>query len=210
MIIGGSGITFALSTIQDLVQKALHGESRVNVIELVWIVQNEGSHAFYMPTSCCLWRGIVTDGIAPLLPLLTLFMNSCSYLTISVHYTRPNTPYMELKGGSSSASGLDQLRMDLPRHHITKYPGRPGRRHLVSMMESAITRAIDDVNSSTATVTPSQFVLSGMLVCVCGPKGLSNDVVAAVSDIDLKLKNKIGGVEMHQEYVDPRVLENDS
>ena len=42
MIIGGSGITFALSTIQDLVQKGLHDESRVKVIELVWIVQSPG------------------------------------------------------------------------------------------------------------------------------------------------------------------------
>lgn len=42
MIIGGSGITFALSTIQDLVQKGLCGESRVKVIELVWIVQSPG------------------------------------------------------------------------------------------------------------------------------------------------------------------------
>ena len=42
MIIGGSGITFALSTIQDLVQKGLRGESRVKVIELVWIVQSPG------------------------------------------------------------------------------------------------------------------------------------------------------------------------
>ncbi len=43
MIIGGSGITFALSTIQDLVQKGLQGDSRVKVIELVWMVQSPGS-----------------------------------------------------------------------------------------------------------------------------------------------------------------------
>ena len=42
MVIGGSGITFALSTIQDMVQKGLRDESRVKVIELVWIVQSPG------------------------------------------------------------------------------------------------------------------------------------------------------------------------
>ena len=42
LVAGGSGITFALSVIQDLVQKDLKGESRVKVIELVWIVQDPG------------------------------------------------------------------------------------------------------------------------------------------------------------------------
>ena len=51
MIIGGSGITFALPVIQDLVQKGLRGESRAKVIKLVWIVQNSGSPAFHSPTS---------------------------------------------------------------------------------------------------------------------------------------------------------------
>ncbi len=51
MIIGGSGITFALPVIQDLVQKGLRGESRVKVIKLVWMVQNPGLHAFPSPTS---------------------------------------------------------------------------------------------------------------------------------------------------------------
>ena len=42
-IVGGSGITYALSVIQDLVQKDLKGESRVKVIELVWIVTDPGN-----------------------------------------------------------------------------------------------------------------------------------------------------------------------
>ena len=43
MMVGGSGITFALSIIQDLVQKDLQAQSRVKVIDLVWMVQNPGS-----------------------------------------------------------------------------------------------------------------------------------------------------------------------
>lgn len=39
-VAAGSGITFALGAIQDLVQKDLRGESRVKVIELVWIVSD--------------------------------------------------------------------------------------------------------------------------------------------------------------------------
>lgn len=42
-VVGGSGITFALSAIQDLVQKDMQGKSRVKVIELVWSVQDVGT-----------------------------------------------------------------------------------------------------------------------------------------------------------------------
>lgn len=41
-IVGGSGISFALSAIQDLVQKDLAAESRVKMIELIWIVTDPG------------------------------------------------------------------------------------------------------------------------------------------------------------------------
>lgn len=43
-VVGGSGITFALSAIQDLVQKDIQGMSRVKVIELVWCVQDVGAY----------------------------------------------------------------------------------------------------------------------------------------------------------------------
>lgn len=39
-VTGGSGITFALGAVQDLVHKDLRGESRLKIIELVWIVQD--------------------------------------------------------------------------------------------------------------------------------------------------------------------------
>ena len=42
VVAGGIGITFALSVIQDLIQKDLNAESRVKVLELIWIVQDPG------------------------------------------------------------------------------------------------------------------------------------------------------------------------
>jgi cellobiose-specific phosphotransferase system component IIC len=42
LVAGGSGITFALSIIHDLIQKDLEKESRVKVIELIWIIQDSG------------------------------------------------------------------------------------------------------------------------------------------------------------------------
>lgn len=38
LVAGGSGITFALAALEDLVQKDTAGESRVKIIELVWVV----------------------------------------------------------------------------------------------------------------------------------------------------------------------------
>jgi ferric-chelate reductase len=44
--VGGSGITFALAAIQDLIEKDLNRASRVKVIDLIWVVPDasEGFH----------------------------------------------------------------------------------------------------------------------------------------------------------------------
>ena len=208
MIIGGSGITFALSIIQDLVQKGLRGESRVKVIELKWIVPNPGLYASSCPRLYSLQREIIADAMTPLLPLLTPLINSCSYLTISVHYTRPYTPSMEVKCSNSSLSFTGIEDRVPTRHRIVKYPGRPGHRDLVSVMENAIMRATSGLNDENRTSPRS--IPSGMMVGVCGPQGMSKDVIAAVSAIDSKTKARIGGVEMHEEYVDLHASVNDS
>lgn len=41
-VAGGSGITFPLAAMQDLVQKNIQGRSRVRAIHLVWCVQDPG------------------------------------------------------------------------------------------------------------------------------------------------------------------------
>jgi len=46
-VVGGSGITFALSAITDLVQKDTRGLSRLKVIHLIWCVQDARMY------SCC-------------------------------------------------------------------------------------------------------------------------------------------------------------
>lgn len=49
-LVGGSGITFALSALTDLVQKDLRTSSRLKVIHLIWCVQDARMY------SCCLGR----------------------------------------------------------------------------------------------------------------------------------------------------------
>jgi len=108
---------------------------------------------------------------------------------------------MEQKSGGSSGSTSDpgQSQADLSEHRIVKYAGRPGQQHFVSVMEQAISRATHGV--SDATRSSAQDIPSGMLVGVCGPQGMSKDVVSAVSSVNSEMKTQIGGVEVHLEYV---------
>ncbi|KAF9266857.1 hypothetical protein L218DRAFT_955963 [Marasmius fiardii PR-910] len=70
-IVGGSGITFALSSIQEIINADNAGNSRVKVIELVWVVQDPSA-------------------LLPLLPSFTSLVRSSAFapLRISVFYTR--------------------------------------------------------------------------------------------------------------------------
>ena len=47
-VVGGSGITFALSSITDLVQKDLRRSTRLKVIHLVWCVQDARMYLRYL------------------------------------------------------------------------------------------------------------------------------------------------------------------
>ena len=42
MVTGGSGITFGLSTIEDAIQKATEGKTRIRYAKLIWIIQSRG------------------------------------------------------------------------------------------------------------------------------------------------------------------------
>ncbi|KAG1732109.1 ferric reductase like transmembrane component-domain-containing protein [Suillus lakei] len=70
-IVGGSGITFALSAVQDILQRDSEGASRVKIIEVIWSVQDFAS-------------------LNPLVPQLAALIQQSIYapLRVSVYYTR--------------------------------------------------------------------------------------------------------------------------
>ncbi|KAJ7363839.1 hypothetical protein DFH08DRAFT_1072745 [Mycena albidolilacea] len=161
-VIGGSGITFALSAIQELIQQDSRGESRVRCIpdsyytELIWIVQDASS-------------------LQPLIPQFsaTIHHSTNARLTILVHYTR---------------AVMGELRFSGLQPGVTLTPGRP---RLVAAMEGTIAHAV-----STASGTE---VHSGLLVGVCGPVGLADDVSKAVEVVEQVKRHQIGGIEIHEE-----------
>ncbi|KAF8201138.1 hypothetical protein K438DRAFT_1671354 [Mycena galopus ATCC 62051] len=89
-VVGGSGISFAMAVIQDLIDKDLRGQSRVKIIELIWTVPDP----------------------AALLPLYPLFNNMIEQgvftrMRISVFYTRApigKFPFADSAFPSSSLS----------------------------------------------------------------------------------------------------------
>ncbi|KAI0699751.1 iron reductase [Cerioporus squamosus] len=77
-VAGGSGITFALAAVQDLMKKDLECRSRVRALELVWCIQDPSN-------------------LTPLVPLFSTLVaqsqSSYASLRISVYYTRaPSNP----------------------------------------------------------------------------------------------------------------------
>ncbi|KAK2464431.1 hypothetical protein APHAL10511_003579 [Amanita phalloides] len=188
MLIGGSGITFALSILQDLVQKDQQAQSRVKVLELIWMVQNP-------------------DAMTPLLPLFTALVESCPALSISVHYTRayaPRTAGKTSKGskedprGRTPSGNSESLFPMIPQGlPISLSAGRPSQAALTKVIENAINQTVSI--GSGAMGHEDERGINGVMVGICGPTGLGREAIAAVNSIDIARKNQAGGVEVHEE-----------
>jgi hypothetical protein len=213
-IVGGSGITFALSAIQDLVQKDLHGASRVKIIELIWIV----------PDPSCL---------SPLLPTLSALVQQSAFtpLKICVFYTRAPTGKQPAFFAAASCSPFAASGSTLVRsgsspsyppspHSASPYPQpwqppplpyssaptqthfppgltlAPGKPRFAKFLEHAISRA---VRLEQNKPEGEALGLTGLVVGVCGPVGLVDDVAVAVSGVDSVRRDQVGGVEVHEE-----------
>ncbi|TFK24120.1 ferric reductase transmembrane component [Coprinopsis marcescibilis] len=170
LICGGSGITFGLTMMQDLLAKDLKGESRVKYVELVWVTQDANS-------------------ITPLIQLFTTLIQQSVYcpLRISVYYTKPLTSKLTFLPDPDAAAHLPITL----HHNFTLTPGRP---RIGRALDAAIMRAV----SLGAGHKDSQGI-TGLAVGVCGPTGLADDVVRAVSAVDSARKDQVGGIEIHEE-----------
>ncbi|KAI6044555.1 ferric reductase like transmembrane component-domain-containing protein [Pisolithus marmoratus] len=158
-IVGGSGITFALSALQNLVRVDLEGASRVKVIELVWCVQDPSS-------------------LTPLLPQFTALLQQSTYtpLHITVHYTR--------------AAETLPSKASLPPG-ITLTAGRP---RIGKVLDAVLQRTM-----SYGSGVKASMDITGVIVGVCGPVGLGDEVAQVVSSVDPSRRWAVGGIEIHEE-----------
>lgn len=169
-VVGGSGMTFALSAAHELVRSG--NSSDVTEIDIVWSIADPGSSLpfSFLSTSrshCALYIGSLT----PMIPFFTALIaqSTAARLRVSVLYTRAST------------YALDGLYLP---PGITLAPGRPD-----------VGRHLDVLVSATRCAGG----YSGVFIGVCGPVGLAANVREAVSAFDTRLGRAVGGVEVHEE-----------
>ncbi|KXN80959.1 Ferric/cupric reductase transmembrane component 2 [Leucoagaricus sp. SymC.cos] len=168
IVVGGSGITFGLSVVKDLVEKDLKGRSRVKAIELIWTVPEPSA-------------------LTPLIPTFATLINQSIFtpLRISVHYTRASHTIPSVP----SIPGL------------TFNPGRP---RISKIVDYAVSKALSvgahfDTPEIRHPTTLDIQEITGVAVGVCGPAELAKDVVDAVGSVDSERRNRVGGIEVHEE-----------
>jgi len=189
--VGGSGITFALSAVQDILQVSLieHFCSVVptNLVERLGRrkqSENNRSHLVYtrsrlvsLPhSSVCISH--ILASLTPLVPQFAALIQQSIYapLKISVHYTR----------ASENPPGKDFLPPGL-----TLSAGRP---KLGKVLDAVISRAV-----SYGSGVKASMDITGVVVGVCGPTGLGDEVAQVISQVDDGRRWAVGGIEVHEE-----------
>jgi predicted ferric reductase len=173
-VAGGSGISFALGAIEELIYKASKCESRVQLIDLVWMIQ-DACGFFSTQRSLRMLMNLVTASLNPLLPQFAAMISRCPIpLRISVHYTRTGV-----------------VGKVVPTQYFPPNVAlNAGRADIVEHLESLAVEARTKEAASSS---------SGLIVGVCGPTGLGDSVAQDVGAMDTTLRDQIGGVELYEE-----------
>ncbi|KAI0794915.1 hypothetical protein C8Q75DRAFT_748025 [Abortiporus biennis] len=233
-IVCGSGITFALSSIEELLLRKSQDGNAVGVIELVWCIQQARS-------------------ISPMLPVFTSFLNHANSsgakrdikLRISVFYTRspseediqvlkqlnslprfysddaPESEESESSFASSPQRASSPLIQEVPRdtqnvpfdskpsNPIPQYPPmglaiQSGRPILPIMLNEFIAMVSESFHPGSRdpenASSPRTETAHGIVIGVCGPSGLDQDVRRAVYDhVNEDDRRKVGGIEIMEE-----------
>ncbi|TEB36637.1 hypothetical protein FA13DRAFT_1762022 [Coprinellus micaceus] len=127
-----------------------------------------------------------------ILPLLPLFQS-----LITVNYTRA------LKEKVSIFEAYEVVPCDpmaLAHPNLALAPGRPD-------IKSILSGAIDTGLAYNKSVGPGDSSgLSGLAVGVCGPQSLGDGVMRAIGEIDGPRRARVGGIEVHEEWVYTELL----
>ncbi len=266
-IVGGSGIAFALSATQTSYKGTLWGESRVKLIELVWVVSNAGMSFPTQSFESTILKNLPPAAIIPLLPQLSSMMQQSIYtpIRISVFYTRVRAGKQPAFIDASSArtfgcrpaalnlretptqhsDNTTAVHASVKRKDIARRVGRyarhrnaaiqrgqlhsrepeayprdvpqqrrveaatlppgltfaPGRPNLVNIIENVLDKALllgqSAHRGARAGDAPPR--MTGLLVGVCGPLAMADDVSSAVGMIDAVRRDQVGGIELVEE-----------
>ncbi|KAH9039359.1 hypothetical protein EDB85DRAFT_1930166 [Lactarius pseudohatsudake] len=165
LVAGGSGISYVMGVLDDILQKHASGQSNVRVIEVVWSVADPDSLYSLLPELSQLMR----PGTSP---------RTALSLRFSVHWTRmsalaPHVPRSTLPPGM----------------HL--HAGRPDVR---ATLQSAIA-SVREAYSTTTGRTHDSDLPSGIVIGSCGPTSLIDDAARAVGRVSWADWKNVGGVE---------------
>jgi ferric-chelate reductase len=170
LVAGGSGISYVMGVLQDILRKHAAGQSNVRVVEVVWCIADP-------------------DSLYSLLPVLTPLMQPRPSpraelsLRFSVHWTR------------ASALSPQVLRMTLPSG-MYLHVGRPNIRATLQ----GVIEGVRDAYSSTASCCRCRLESpTGVAIGSCGPTSLIDNAVGAVNRVSWADWIDIGGVESIEE-----------
>lgn len=120
------------------------------------------------------------------MPLFAALTESCPYLNVSIYCTRERPDAI--------------IPEKLEWKQITFYSGRPGRVGLTRTLDNAIAR-LSCVDSDAHDSEARDEQTGGMLVGICGPVGLGEEVRSVVDGIPIERQKQVGGVQIHEECV---------
>ncbi|ETW75457.1 ferric reductase [Heterobasidion irregulare TC 32-1] len=171
LVAGGSGITFVLSILADLLQKHGEGRSRLRVIEVVWSVADPSALTALLPT--------FTTHLRP-----RASPHGSLQVRISIYYTRaPRAGALDALSSLSHPVGLN-LR-----------PGRPNLgKHLTETTDAVVL-----AHSMRHASKGSEQYPCGVIVGTCGPVDLGDEAGKAVGSVPWKKWKEVGGVEAYDE-----------
>ncbi|KAA1477942.1 hypothetical protein DENSPDRAFT_885508 [Dentipellis sp. KUC8613] len=169
LVAGGSGITFVLGVLEDLLHKHVEGRSRLCAVDVVWSVANASA---------------VTDVLGPILDLIRTHPAASSpalQLRLAVHYTR-------------ASAGADPALQDLPEE-ITLYAGRPNlTRTLERVADDVVAAHKAGGGDSASGARPS-----GVVLATCGPVEMADASARAVRGVSWRRWREVGGIETYDE-----------
>ena len=130
----------------------------------------------------------LTHHLVSLLPLLPVFSaliteSTRTPLHISIFYTR----------ATQNPLPLPSQKTPFPVG-LTLSPSRP---RFPKILDAVISRAV-----SLGSGRKDAEAITGVVVGVCGPVGLGDEVARAVGGVDARRRKAVGGIEIHEEVFD--------
>ncbi|KAI0081353.1 hypothetical protein K474DRAFT_1588112 [Panus rudis PR-1116 ss-1] len=208
VVVGGSGISFGLSAVQDLLHNAspVHAGG-ISTIELIWCVQSARAIKPLIPVFKALLSQSARDKSQELLhsSASSLMEVDRPTLKVSVYYTRAPT-----QQDNDALMTLHENDVEDASIHEKQASGSPfpsgislhaGRPKLSLILESVTDRTTARLLDGKAGVGEESLrkpscKARGVVIAVCGPGALAEDCRGAVGDIDHWKKRAVGGIEL--------------